>query len=119
MDAHILRHSQPKYSCPNCFENFTAKSSLQRHLKTQQYISNNNASFISIKRKGTSRHHRRRRPQIQSLNTFSTIQIDPVEGKQYDLHIFFDSIKEEICEKFEHGVEEKGAIKWHMILNLT
>ena len=76
-------------------------------------------SFARVKRQRINTRTVTPRQERDALNFFKIIVIPPEEKNRFDLSVFLQSIKSELIDRIEHEVEEKGAIKWQLIVKLT
>lgn len=62
---------------------------------------------------------RKARPQADSLNTFRTVRFVPDEATQFDLKVFLESIRQELIENIENGLQDMDALQFHLVANIT
>ncbi|GBO09515.1 hypothetical protein AVEN_204369-1 [Araneus ventricosus] len=51
-----------------------------------------------------------------ALNTFTSTFFQPTENSKKDFLLFFDEITPQLKEKIEEEIQEKGAVKWYVVV---
>ena len=105
LSHHLKVHSNPKYSCRECEEKFSSKYNLMHHQKTHHVQTK---PLVSVKKsRPSSSSTIRTREQLDSLNVFRSIVLEPEDDTRFDLTIFFNSIRNELQVYLEREMEEK------------
>lgn len=54
-----------------------------------------------------------------ALDVFRTVYVEPEEDTQFDVTIFFNSIRDELRKLIEEAIEKRKAIKWHLLIKVN
>lgn len=109
-------HGNRLYNCEECDSKFKKKSNLKHHMRVSHIKP---AKFVSVKKKrSTPQSSRKARKVTESLGVFKTVLIEPEKETMFDLTLFYEASRNELREILEEIVEEKQAIKWHLLIKV-
>ncbi|GFT06232.1 uncharacterized protein TNCV_800481 [Trichonephila clavipes] len=119
-------HAEKKtHSYDLCNKGFSWKDNLQRRRLTHFNLTNQQSTSNAVSKRrlipSQMPPSKKRKPDnsAHALNVFTIVTFDSITDSELDFLKFFDYVRPFIFEELQSKLEEKKAIKWYAVVQVT